>query len=151
MAATAPEWIVVADEEHGFSLRIPARTPSGRSVEIEQAARDGVGRVHAHSSDGSELYVEVVAYPGLIDHREATNEQRTSLSGRAPDRHLTRVRTTTLGGLPGTAFRFTGTLGGQRTVRRFVFIDSADRTCRVIYDPTSSLNRRVLRTLDLTL
>jgi hypothetical protein len=149
MGETAPTWTVVADPEHGFSIRIPLRTPSDQSVTIDRAEREGVGRLHAHTQDGSDLYFEVVAYPGLIDHREAAIEQRRYLSEQDPTWRLTRVRAIKIGRLVGSGFAFTGTLGGQPRVRRFVFVDSADRTYRIVYDPTSSLNRTVLRTLIL--
>ena len=143
----AKSWTVVADREHGFSIRIPSRTPSDQSVTIDRAERDGVGRVHAHTPDGSELYVEVVAYPGLIDRQEAAIEQRRFLSERDPECRLTRVRAIKIGSLMGSGFRFTGILGGQPKARRFVFVDTADRTFRIVYDPTSTLNAAVLRTL----
>jgi hypothetical protein len=147
MSETAPTWTVVADREHGFSIRIPSRTPSDQSVTIDRAERDGVGRLHAHSPDGSELYVEVVAYPGLIDHREAAASQRSYLSEQNSSARLSRVRAFKIGSLVGSGFAFAGTLDGQPRVRRFVFIDSADRTYRIVCDPTSILNRTVLRTL----
>jgi hypothetical protein len=144
---TAPTWTVVADRQHGFSIGIPSRTPSGQSVTIDQAERDGVGRVHAHSPDGSELYVEVVAYAGCIYRREAAIEQRGYLSEQDPAGRLSRVRAIKLGSLIGSGFAFTGTLGGLPRVRRFLFVDTAERTYRIVYDPTSTLNRTVLRTL----
>lgn len=147
MGETDPTWTVVDDLEHGFSIRIPSRTPSDQSVTIDRAERDGVGRVHAHSPDGSELYVEVVAYPGLIDRREAAVEQRRYLSEQDPECRLSRVRAIKLGSLVGSGFAFTGTLGDQLRVRRFLFVDAADRTFRIVYDQTSALNRAALRTL----
>ena len=149
MGETAPSWTVVADPAHGFSIRIPSRTPSDQSVTIDRAERDGVGRLHAHTPDGTELYVEVVAYPGLIDHREAAIEQRGFLSEQDPGCRLWRVRAVKVGGLVGSGFRFSGTLGDLLRVRRFVFVDAADRTFRIVYDPTSTLNRAVLRTLTI--
>jgi hypothetical protein len=147
MSERAPTWTVVAVREHGFAIRIPSRTPSGQSVTIDRAERDGVGRVHAHSPDGSELYFEVVAYPGHIDRREAAIEQRRYLSEQDPAGRLSRVRAIKLGSLVGSGFAFTGILGGQPRVRRFLFVDAADRTYRIVYDPTSTLNRTVFRTL----
>lgn len=149
MVETVASWTVVADAEHGFSIRIPSRTPSDQSVTIDRAERGGVGRIHAHTPDASELYVEVVAYPGLIDHPEAATEQRGYLSEQDPACRLTRVRAVKIGGLVGSGFRFSGTLGDLRRVRRFVYVDAADQTFRIVYDPTSALNRAVLRTLTI--
>jgi hypothetical protein len=149
MSETAPTWTVVADPEHGFSIRIPSRTPSDQSVTIDRAEREGVGRLHAHTPDGTELYVEVVAYPGLIDRREAAVEQRRYLSERDPECRLSRVRAIKIGSLVGLGFLFTGTLGDQLRARRFSLVDTADRTFRIVYDPTSALSRAVLRTLTI--
>jgi len=146
---TDPIWTVVADVEHGFSIRIPSRTPSDHPVTIDRAERDGVGRLHAHTPDGTELYVEVVAYPGSIDRREAAIEQRRYLSEQDPECLLSRMRAIKIGSLVRSGFRFTGTLGGHLRVRSFIFVDAADRTFRIVYDPTSTLNRAVLRTLTI--
>ena len=37
---------------------------------------------------------------------------------------LTHVRAIKIGSLMGSGFRFTGILGGQPKIRRFVFVDS---------------------------
>ena len=66
-----PDSILISDPEHNYSLQIPSVTPSGQAVEVDKDERAGMRRVHAHSPDLSELYFEIVSYPGLIDHDQA--------------------------------------------------------------------------------
>jgi hypothetical protein len=54
-----------------------------------------------------------------------------------------------VGNFRATEFSFEGTLGGQWKSRRFIFLDSALRTYRIIYDPRSTLNEQILASLVL--
>ena len=142
-----PDPTLIADEEHNYSVQIPKVTPTGQSVEILEDQRDGVHRVHAHSPDLSELYFEIVSYPAQIDHDEAVAEQKGFLSRQSPDAAITATRRCAVGTSDATEFRFEGTLQGRWKVRRFVFMSTPNRTYRVIYDPTSAVNERVLESL----
>ena len=147
-AADGPdEDVVVRDDEHGLTLRVPRHTADGAPVAIDRDARDGTHRVHAHASDGSTVYVEVVSFPGLVDHDAAIAEQQAGLRVRAPGAAIGPIRPATVAGRPATAFEFAGTIDGVRRRRWFAFVDTSARTIRIVDDPGSPANDAILATL----
>ena len=139
----------IADTEHGWSIRIPARASTGEAVTFERDARDGRHRVHAQTPDGSTVYVEVVSSPDRVSHVDAIAEQRTGLRERSPDAEIGAPETAELAGRPATGFTFEGRLGADRRRRRFVYVDTEARTVRIVYDPSSATNDAILATLVL--
>jgi hypothetical protein len=138
---------MISDPEHNWSTRVPDVTPSGQAVEILKGQREGMHRVHAHSPDECELYIEIVSYPTTIDHDVAVAEQKAFLSTRSSDSGIGETKRSEFHGFGATEFHFEGTLQGRWKVRRFVFVDSPIRTYRVIHDPRSDLNERTLESL----
>jgi hypothetical protein len=132
-----------------YSIRIPEVAPSGQPVEILKFEREGIRRVHARSPDESEVYFEVTSYPMRVDHDEAAAEQRSFLAMRCADATMTSTSKTLLRSAPATEFRFEGTLQGRYKVRRFAFVDSRTRTYRIVYDPRSDVNERILESLEI--
>jgi hypothetical protein len=145
-----PNSVEITDSEFRFSFRVPEVTPKGQPVQILRDERDGVHRVHALSPDESELYLEVVSSPGLMNHEDVVGQQQRFLAEHSPDGSFTHASGTIVKSHPATEFSFQGTLGGRWKVCRFVFIDSDVRTFRIIYDPTSNLNAEVLDSLAIT-
>ena len=139
----------VVDAEHGWSIRIPTRTVDGAAVTLERGADAARHRVHAQTADGSTVYVEVVSWPEHVVHRDAIADQRGDLRHRAPDATIGEPEATEIAGRPATAFTFDGRLGEMRRCRRFVFVDTAARTLRIVSDPGSSTNEAILATLVL--
>lgn len=137
-------WRTIADEEHGYSLRLPLETPTGQRVRISREKSAGRHRVHASSRDESELYVEIVSFPGLIDHRKAVDDQREFLLARSPNGVVTPAEPSFFGSRPSVSFLFEGELDGKFKLRRIRFVDSATRTFRIAYDPGSELNQEIL-------
>ena len=140
---------VLTDWEHNFSLRIPTTTPSGQGVEILKDQREGAHRVHAQSPDAAELYFEIVSAPGLMNHEQAVAEQKAYLTYQSSDAAITATKQSVVRSFRATEFGFEGTLGGQWKIRRFIFLDSALRTYRIIYDPRSTVNEQILDSLVL--
>ena len=101
------------------------------------------------TADGSEVYVEIVSFAGKIDHEEASNGQRAALRARSPGARLSVPTSRTIRDRPATTFDFSGALGGLRRDRRFIYFDTADRTVRIVLDPTSPVNDVILDTLEL--
>ena len=118
--ADARTW---SDPEHGFAIDVPGVAPSGAPVAVDHETTGDAHRLHAHTPDLTEIYVEVVSYAGVIDHRAARDDQRRGLAER--DLAATVV-TTPDGSLLGRAtasLDFEGVLGGQQRRRRFVWLD----------------------------
>ena len=140
---------VLTDVEHNYSLRIPTITPTGQGVAILKDEREGVHRVHAQSPDASELYFEIVSARGLLDHEQIIAEQKAFLTHQSSDAIITATKQSVVVSVRATEFGFEGTLGGQWKSRRFIFLDSALRTYRIIYDPRSTVNEQILDSLVL--
>ena len=133
------------DAEHRYAVAIPETTPNGQPITVDRRPRGNAHVLHAESPDQSELYFEVTTYPALADHAELVKTQQQFLRGSAPDAELTAVGTTTVGERTATTFDFKGTLQHRLKERRFLFVDGAAHTYRVVYDPTSPLNETVLQ------
>ena len=142
---------ILRDTANGYSVSLPDTTPSGRVVDIQTGMRRRAHIMHAESADQSELYFEVTSYPGVLDHAELAREQRAFLTDQAQHVRMTPLVRDRVGPLDGDTFEFAGHLQGRSKERRFVFVDGPvvrpHRTYRVVFDPTSSLNWRVLDTL----
>ena len=109
----------------------------------------GRHRVHAQTADGSTVYVEIVSWPEHVAHRDAIAEQRADLRQRAPDATIGEPEKAEIAGRPASAFTFDGQLGEARRRRRFVYVDTAARTLRIVVDPGSPANEAILATLVL--
>jgi hypothetical protein len=138
---------VITDSEHNYSVQIPNTTPKGQPVEILMDQHEGTHRVHAQSPDSSDLYFEIVSAPRLINHEEAVAQQKAFLSSQSSDAAITAAKHSLVGNFDATEFGFEGTLGGRWKVRHFIFLDSAVRTYRIIYDPRSQVNEQILDSL----
>ena len=139
----------VSAPDHGYEVWIPESTPNGQSVTVETRETAGVHIMHAESPDQSVLYFEVTAYPSMREHYQLAGEQQAFLREHSADGSLTDITQGTVGNFSGTTFDFRGTLQGKWKERRFLFIDSATRTFRVVHDPTSKLNSEILYSLAL--
>ena len=137
----------IDDEVHGYTVVLPDLTPHGQTVVIQRGDRVGAHVLHAESPDQSELYVEVTTYPQRTAHDALISSQQEFLRSNALDPVLSATGDTTLAGRQATTFDFEGLLQGRLKRRRFVFVDVAARTYRVVYDHTSPLNAVVLQSL----
>jgi hypothetical protein len=144
-----PDSTIIVDVEHNYSLRVPNTTPTGQPVEILKREHEGMHAVHALSPDESEVYFEIVSFSVLISHEEAVAGQRASLASRSPAAAITAMQRSVVRTWRASEFRFEGALGGRWKVRRFLFLDSAMRTFRIIYDPRSTMNEQILESLVL--
>jgi hypothetical protein len=137
-------------EGFGYEVHIPSTTPGGQIVTICCGERDGTHIMHAESPDQSELYLEVTAYPDVRDHDRIAEGQQRFLIDHSADGKMSQVSVKRIDGHSGTWFDFRGTLQGRWKERRFLFINGPCRTYRIVHDPTSALNRRILAGLRLT-
>lgn len=135
--------------DFGYAVWIPAQTPDGREVTIQSGERHGSHIMHAETADQSTLYFEITAYADRQDHRALAQGQRDFLKSNATDVTLTTVSLGRVGNFTGNIFDFSGSLRGNWKDRRFLFVDADNRTYRVVHDPTSLLNERVLNSLVL--
>ena len=139
----------IVDEARDYVVSIPELTPTGTPVQIQSSERLGAYIVHAQSPDQSELYFEVAAYAGFMDHNQLAEEERQFLQEHSSDGQLTSVHVGAVVGHRGTSYDFRGTLQGRWKERRFLILDGPRRTYRIVYDPTSALNEQVRRSLQV--
>jgi hypothetical protein len=139
------------DVVYGYAVTIPEVAPTGEVVTIQRGERRGNHVMHAETPDQSELYFEVTAYPQLMDHTELIAQQHTFLLMYAKNPVISATAATVLDGRSATTFDFDGVLQGKLKRRRFVFVNGATRTYRVVYDYTSPLNELVLSSFTLRL
>jgi hypothetical protein len=137
------------DPDHRYAVAIPATTPGGQPVTVQRGKRGNVHVLHAESPDQSELYFEVTTYRARADHGELIATQQQFLRGNAADAELTKTATTSVGARTATTFDFKGTLQERLKARRFLFVDGARHTYRIVYDHTSPLNETVFQSLEI--
>ena len=137
----------IDDSGNGYVLTLPRQTPRGQPVDVQRGVRRGAHVMHAESPDQHELYVEVTSYPGTLDHAELVRSQHAFLTEQSSQGRIGTVGRGRVEPYDATTFDFEGPLQGRWKVRRFLFVDGAHRTYRIVFDPTSALNGRVLDTL----
>jgi hypothetical protein len=140
----------IDDLEHGYSVAIPSAAPSGNAVTMQTGVRRGAHIRHAETADQHEIYFEVTAYPARLDHTELVAEQTAFLHRNSPDGAVGSAVEGRVGRFDGTTFDYAGMLQGRFKQRRFLFVDAGARTYRVVFDPTSAHNARVLDSLMFT-
>ncbi len=145
------EWSLLEHPGFRVQLSYPAITPRGCTVERADERVEGhpvagdFERVHLASRDSGELYVELVRFPDRSPHDEY-GLHRPHLIERFGEDAVTPLAETTLGERPAWSYSFRWD-DGERAV---LLLSVARDTYRVIYDPRSELNERVLRTLIVT-
>jgi hypothetical protein len=132
---------------HGYYVRVPRQAPSGAAVELMNVTTDGNQRVHGFTSDEREIYFEVRSYAEQLDHMESIAQQQQFLREHSPEGEIGPTSAAEVLSIPAQEFRFDGQLQGRHKVRRFIYFDTPKRTFRLVYDPRSAENERILASL----
>jgi hypothetical protein len=140
-------------EHPGFRVQLsyPTITPRGCPVERTDERVEShpvVGdfqRVHLASRGSGELYVELARYPDRSPHDEY-RLHRPYLVERFGEDAVTALAETTFGEWPAWSYSFRWDEGERAVLLLCISRD----TYRVIYDPRSELNERIVRTLSVT-
>ena len=145
------EWSWLKHPGFRVQLSYPAITPQGCTVERTDERVEGhpvagdFERVHLASRDSGELYVELVRFPDRSPQDEY-RLHRPHLIERFGEDAVTALTETTFGEWSAWSYSFRWDEG-----ERAVLLLSVSRdTYRVIYDPRSELNERVVRSLTVT-
>lgn len=131
----------------GFLLEFSYLDPvaDGRPVARDERPFKGYSRVHLSSADHSELYVEVVRFDDLTPQDEY-RLHRPHLEQRFGAGSISPLTETRLGNWPAFAYSF-GWAEPERAMERSVLlVEVRGETYRIIFDPRSQLNTRVLAT-----
>ena len=137
--------IKVAEPAHGWRFEIPSLTPSGQLTEVDRHDRKGMFAAHAHSADRFELYFELVSFAERLDHAELIRKQQQFIEDAYTEVAFKPVKSVTAFGQQALSFQFSSV---EKT-RRFLIVDSASRTYRLVINPLSPLNEVVLASVNL--
>jgi hypothetical protein len=139
------EWQRFTRPGFGLELDYPLETPLGHAAELtEERAQDHRGdleRFH-FTSPGGELYVEVTRFRGLSPADEHSSHS-AYLERRFGPGSVTALTETALGEREAWTYGFHWE-SGERSV---LLLELEGDTYRVIHDPRSELNARVLATI----
>jgi len=135
-------WKVLSHPKLSITLQYPDPTPQGHSVSINERLGIGSFRIHLTSDDSDEVYFEIGQYFNLP--RQSAVE--------------TFLNEITVGGAgikigETVEIQFASTVACQFSVqwpektRLILFIEQGETLYRIIYNPASPINKKVLETL----
>ena len=127
----------------------PDPTPQGQPVARNEESFRGYARVHLSSTDRQELYLEVVLFHDL-EPQEEYLQHRPYLERRFGPDSVTALTETNLRERQAWVYAFRWDEEGRPGERSVLLLRVAGNTYRIIYDPRSELNARVIATLTTT-
>jgi hypothetical protein len=127
----------------GFSY--PDPTPDGQAVNRDEKSFRGYERVHLSSRDRRELYLEVVRFHDLTPEDEYLRHKHY-LAQRFGADSINSLTGASLQDWPAYRYRFGWTEEGRPVERSVLLLVVAGETYRIIFDPRSELNARVIAT-----
>jgi hypothetical protein len=132
----------------GFLLEFsyPDPTPDGQTVVRDEQSFRGYKRVHLSSPDRREFYLEVVRFHDLVPQDEY-RQHKLYLEQRFGADSISSLTDTRLRDWPASAYSFGWTEEGRSVERSVLLVQVAGETYRIIFDPRSELNARVIATL----
>jgi hypothetical protein len=145
-SARSTRWTFVEIQDgSGWRFQIPEVTAQAQSTEITRDTHKGMIRVHTHTPDLFELYFEVVSYPGTLEHQALIEKQKPFIEKKFTNVSFSEVITGPFKKLQRTEFTFES----DEKTRRFIYIEDACRSYRLIFNPLSDLNLDVLNSFEL--
>jgi hypothetical protein len=138
------DWLQASVPGFLVEFAYPAVTPQGHAAKREEVERAGAHGVHVTSPGSGELYVELVRHDGITPADEYARH-RPYLEQRFGEGAVTELTETRFDDRPASRYAFRWE-EGERAV---LLLQLGDDTYRVIHDPRSALNARVLATLSV--
>lgn len=138
-------WYEFRDSSFSLVFKYPESTPEGSTVEQTESSSGDLARVHFVSRDSGELYFEITKYRDL--HPEQEYEQHSAaLRKRFAKMSITDLQVSDWNSLVAYEYSFAWDQG----VRSVILIERGDGLYRILYDPRSVLNVRLLSTVEWT-
>ena len=135
-------WKTLLSQELQVELNYPDPTPDGFEVLIHERGTDTSYRAHLISEGSDEVYFEVGVYQNL-PARQAVELFLVDVSQRIEQLQAKEVRETTFAGFP--AYQFSIQWPGKERI--IIFIDRGDILYRIIHDPVSPINKKILENI----
>ena len=134
----------------GVEFSYPLTTPQGQTAEADEERvsdhRGEMERVHVHSADREELYIEFARFRELTPQDEYA-KHKPYLEQRFGAGSVTELTQTSLANRPAWTYSFRWNEGGRPMERAAILLQMGRDTYRIIRDPRSALNDHVLATL----
>ena len=134
-------WITLSHQDLPITLKIPHPTPQGYPVAVRERSSNTSYRIHLVSEGSSEVYFEVGQYNDL-ELPQAVEAFVQDVSERIDGLQKSEPQETRLAGFH--AYQFSIRWPGNERV--ILFIEKEEALFRIIYDPASSINHRILET-----
>lgn len=145
MESEASHWTRFSQPGFRLAFSYPDPTPEGQPVVRDEQPFRGYSRVHLSSRDRRELYLEVVRFHDLAPQDEY-QEHKPYLEHRFGDDSISSLTDTRLRDWPAFAYSFGWSEEGESVERSVLLVQVAGETYRIIFDPRSELNSRVIAT-----
>lgn len=136
-------WKTLLSHELQVELIYPDPTPKGFEVVIHERKTDTSYRAHLISEGSDEVYFEVGVYPNL-PVTQAIELFLADVSKRIERLQAKEVKETTFADFP--AYQFSIQWPGKERV--IMFIDKGEILYRIIHDPTSLINQKILESIN---
>lgn len=136
------DWKTLLSHELQVELIYPALTQKGFEVVIHERKTDTSYRAHLISEGSDEVYFEVGVYQNL-PVMQAIELFLADVSQRIEQLQAKEVKETTFEGFP--AYQFSIQWPGKE--RNIMFIDRGDILYRIIHDPASLINQKILKSI----
>lgn len=135
-------WKHFTDSRFALGFQYPEITPQGHSVQSTENQETELVRVHFRSKDSAEVYFEITKYQNLSAQMEY-QRHKEDLEKRPEGFVLTELKEIRWMSQPAYEYFIKWS-----KARRVVMLVEADNsTYRVLYDPNSPLNVRILSTI----
>ncbi len=138
------QWQRSTDPDFIISFTYPDPTPAGFEVKKLIRKTAEMIRVHLSSLESSELYFELSNYLNGLDPSTGRNNLVNENKGRFDGFKATTLKEVVVASMPAQSFTFCW----QKGARQVLFFDVDPVTYRVIFDPRSNLNHKILLTLE---
>ena len=137
------DWISYSHQKLSVKLRYPNPTPEGHSVHINEISGDSSFRVHFVSDSSHEVYFEVGEYSD-VRVQQTIDDFLQDVAERIDGLVSSEVEVLMYAGYP--AHRFTIRWPGKE--REILFIEKVDTLYRIVHDPTSLINKKMLKSIE---
>src|SRR5262249_46380545 len=131
----------LTDAELGFELAYPTVGGAGHPVAVRIETTERGRRLHLTTADGA-IYLELVRIRGITAEAEYAGH-RPALEARFGAETVGELGATDLNGMAALGYRF----GGDGIERTVLLVPIDGDLCRIVTDPRSAVNARILETL----
>ena len=138
-------WQHFADSSFALGFQYPRTTPQGHTVEKAESQGDEWVRVHFTSKDSRELYFEITKY---FDLRAQVEYQRHRAFLQESLEQFSISVLKEIHWMSQSAYEYS--FKWEQGARVVILLESDHTTYRILYDPYSPLNARILSTLQWT-